>query len=78
MEEVPNNSNIEITIERGGEYIKAFVPEGATVEALIQNGHLRGIQVANTRVNGAPAVNDTALQTGDTVSQVPKSGTQGH
>ncbi len=68
---------IEITVERGGETIVTRVPEGSTVQALIEGNHLRGVEVANTRVNGAPAAAATSLRSGDSVAQVPKSGTQG-
>lgn len=73
----PSDGQIEVTIERGGEHVTAFVPEGSTVSALIEGGHLRGIGVASTRVNGAPADEDTRLGPGDEVNQVPKSGRQG-
>lgn len=68
---------IRINIERGGEYITTDVPEGSTVQALIDGDHLRGVQVSSTRVNGAPAENSTPLENGDSVSQIPKSGKQG-
>lgn len=68
---------IEISIERGGENVRTVIPEGTVVRALIEDGHLRGVEVVNTRVNGAPAREDTRLQNGDTVSQIPKSGVQG-
>ena len=71
------DGQIEITIERGGETITAFVPEGSTISALIREGHLRGIEVASTRINGAPAGVATTLREGDEVDQVPKSGKQG-
>lgn len=71
------DGQIEVTIERGGERVTAFVPEDSTVNALIEQGHLRGINVAGTRVNGGPADGDTRLQHGDQVTQVPKSGEQG-
>ncbi len=68
---------IEITIERGGEFMRTFVKEGATVQALIEDGQLRGISTSNTRVNGAPSTEGTSLKSGDSVVQVPKSGKQG-
>ena len=68
---------MEVHIERGGEYLQAYVPEGATIKALITDGHLRGINVASTRVNGSPAEDETILENGDSVSQVPRSGKQG-
>jgi hypothetical protein len=68
---------VNITVERGGEFIRASVPTGCTIKALIEDGHLRGISVANTRVNGALANEDTTIHDGDTVSQIPKSGKQG-
>ncbi len=73
---VPAGS-MEITVERGGEYLRLTVPEGATIQALIRDNHLRGVEVANTRVNGAPANRDTSLRAGDSVAQIPKSGEQG-
>lgn len=74
--EVPEGF-VEVRMERGGERLMLQVPEGATIKALIEDGHLRGINVASTRVNGAQAEDDTVLQGGDSVSQIPKSGTQG-
>jgi molybdopterin converting factor small subunit len=74
--EIPDGY-IEVTIERGGESVNTIVPEGSTLSALIQDGHLRGVDVATTRVNGAPADTKTPLRAGDSVAQVPKSGTQG-
>lgn len=71
------NEMVEITIERGGEYVRVEVPEGSTVSALIQDDHLRGINVSSTRVNGNLASPETPLQQGDQVAQVPKSGKQG-
>lgn len=68
---------IRVTIELGGEMITTEVPEGSTVQALIENGHLRGINAATTRLNGAPASVNSPLQDGDEVTQVPKSGRQG-
>lgn len=68
---------IKVTIEMGSEIITTSVDEGATVQALIEDGHLRGIEAASTRLNGAPASPGTPLQDGDSVSQVPKSGRQG-
>lgn len=68
---------VEITVERGGEFIRAEVPEGSTIKALIEDGHLRGIDVANTRVNGALADENATVAEGDTVSQIPRSGKQG-
>lgn len=68
---------IRVTIELGGEMITTEVPEGSTVQALIENGHLRGINAASTRLNGSPAAPSTPLRNGDSVSQVPKSGKQG-
>ena len=72
-----DNGMVNITVERGGEFLRTTVPEGSTIKALIEDGHLRGITVANTRVNGALANEDTPVQDGDTVSQIPKSGKQG-
>jgi molybdopterin converting factor small subunit len=72
-----DDGRIEIKIERGGESITTTIEAGATVQALISDGHLRGVEVVNTRVNGAPAEDDTVLQSGDTVSQIPLSGKQG-
>ena len=72
-----SNRQITVTIQMGGETITTSVPEGATVQALIEDGHLRGINAALTRVNGAPAAPDSPLCDGDQVSQVPKSGQQG-
>ncbi len=68
---------IKVTIERGGENVTTYVDEGSTVQALIEDGHLRGIESASTRLNGAPADPSTTLQEGDSVCQVPKSGKQG-
>lgn len=68
---------ITVNIERGGEYIQTTCNEGDTVQALIQDGHLRGIEVTSTRVNGAPAKPSTPLREGDTVTQIPRSGRQG-
>lgn len=68
---------IEIVIHRGGEQVRTEVREESTINALIEDGHLRGINVANTRLNNAPASGDDTIHAGDTVSQVPKSGSQG-
>ncbi|KKL87893.1 hypothetical protein LCGC14_1930190 [marine sediment metagenome] len=76
-DENPASEMIEITVERGGEFVRATVPVGSTIKALMEDGHLRGISVANTRVNGALAEEDTPIHSGDTVSQIPKSGKQG-
>jgi hypothetical protein len=70
-------AQIRIKIQMGGETIETNVDEGSTVQALIEGGHLRGIEVANTRLNGAPASSRDTLQDGDSVSQVAKSGQQG-
>ncbi len=70
-------NQITVTIEMGSEIIRTTVDEGSTVQALIEDGHLRGIESASTRLNGAPAASSTPLQDGDSVSQVPKSGKQG-
>lgn len=68
---------INVTIERGGERLETQVPEGSTIQVLIDNGHLRGITAASPRLNGEAATSQTPLQNGDSVSQVPKSGKQG-
>lgn len=68
---------IKVTIEMGSEVITTNVDEGSTIQALIEDGHLRGIEAASTRLNGAPASPDTTLRDGDAVAQVPKSGRQG-
>lgn len=70
-------AKILVTIERGGESTTTECDEGCNIQALIEDGHLRGVAVANTRVNGAPAEVNTPVRDGDTVSQVPKSGRQG-
>lgn len=75
---IPTPGMIEITVRRGAETVNTEVPDGSTVQFLIENGHLRGIQVASTRLNGAPVDGDPTLQKGDTVEQVPKSGRQGY
>ena len=68
---------ISVRIERGGEYVDTQVPEDSNVQALIEDGHLRGITASSTQVNGEPATPNTPLQNGDQVSQIPKSGKQG-
>ncbi len=68
---------ISVRIERGGEFVDTQVPEDSNVQALIEDGHLRGITTSSTRVNGEPATPNTPLQNGDQVSQIPKSGKQG-
>jgi hypothetical protein len=75
---VTNLGMIEIKVRRGAETIDTEVPEGSTVQALIEDGHLRGVTVASTRLNGSPADGSSPLQQGDTVEQVPKSGKQGY
>ena len=78
MEDTPVRTGyIRVTIERGGEQTITDVPEGSTVGALIEQGHLRGVAVASTRVNGLPATGSTPISDGDTASEVPKSGKQG-
>jgi sulfur carrier protein ThiS len=68
---------ISVRIEKGGENVDTQVPEGSTIRALIEDNHLRGLEVVSTRVNGTPASDSTPLQEGDRISQVPKSGKQG-
>ncbi|KKN80409.1 hypothetical protein LCGC14_0330020 [marine sediment metagenome] len=68
---------INVRIGRGGEVVDTQVPENSTVQALIEDGHLRGIKACTTRVNGSPATPNTPLQNGDQVSQIPRSGKQG-
>jgi hypothetical protein len=68
---------IEILVQRGAEEIRTEVPEGSTISALIEDGHLRGVNVANTRLNNAPAGSGDTVYDGDTVTQVPRSGKQG-
>ncbi len=75
-EKIANPGMMEIKIERGGENVNVEVPEGATIKALIEDGHLRGIGVVNTRLNGVPAQEDMSLHSGDIVAAVPKSGEQ--
>jgi hypothetical protein len=69
---------IRIHIERGGESTTIEVPEDSSIQAVIEDGHLRGVDVANTRLNDAPASPSDGLQNGDTVTQIPKSGKQGN
>ena len=73
----PNPSMIEVKIERGGERLCVDVPEGSTIKALIEDGHLRGLTVVNTLVNGTTAGGRETLQNGDMVTEIPKSGKQG-
>lgn len=68
---------IDIIVQRGGDEVRTEVPEGSTINFLIQEGHLRGVAVANTRLNNAPANGDDTVLPGDTVVQIPRSGKQG-
>lgn len=77
QEQNGNEDMVNITVERGGEFVRTTVPVGSTIKALIEDGHLRGIDVANTRVNGTLADENATIAEGDTVSQIPRSGKQG-
>ncbi len=68
--------DVTITIERGGEMVRTTVPEGATVKALTEGGHLRGIDTS-VLVNGRPATENTPVRDRDEVTEVPKSGQLG-
>ena len=67
---------IEVTVCSNGESVSTTVPDGATIQALFDNGHLRGIQTgaAAFRVNGQSANQETALRNGDRVNAVPTGG----
>ncbi len=71
------SKKITVNIECGGEFVQTICNEGDTVQALFENGHLRGAEVTSTRLNGSPARPTTPLRDGDTVVQVPKHGQQG-
>jgi hypothetical protein len=68
---------VDIIIVYGADEIRTEVPEGSSINALIEDGHLRGVNVSNTRLNNAPAKGNDVVKEGDTVRQVPKSGVQG-
>jgi len=50
------------------------VDQGATIKALFDGGHLRGIDAQAVRVNGVPATEDTVLCDNDNVQAVPTGG----
>ena len=68
--------HMEITIFAGGEEIRTVVPQGSTIEAVFQGGHLRGVQAgaAAFRVNGGAANGNTILNPNDQVQAVPIGG----
>lgn len=65
---------MKVSIEANGEFITTEVPQDATVKALFEGGHLRGIDAQAIRVNGRPATQETALQAEDKVQVAPTGG----
>lgn len=63
-----------VSIEANGEFITTDVPQNATVKALFEGGHLRGIDAQAVRVNGRPATQDTPLRNEDVVQTAPQGG----
>jgi hypothetical protein len=63
-----------VSIEANGEFITTEVPQDATVRALFEGGHLRGIDAQAVRVNGRPATQDTQLEPEDNIQVAPTGG----
>ena len=68
------DGQMQVTIEVNGEFVVTSVPIGATVQALFDEGHLRGIEVGSVRIGGKPVKPDTVVKEGETVQAVPSSG----
>lgn len=65
---------MKVSIEANGEFITTVVPQGSTVKALFDGGHLRGIDAQAVRVNGRPATQETPLTEGAAVQTAPTGG----
>ncbi len=69
-----DEGKMRIKIEINGESISTEVDKGATVQALFEEGHLRGVEVDAVRVNARSAVADEELEDGDVVQNAPTGG----
>jgi hypothetical protein len=65
---------MKVSIEADGEFITTEVPRDATVKAIFEGGHLRGVDAQAIRVNGRPATQETILQENDRVQAAPTAG----
>lgn len=71
-----SNGKMTVKISCNGETVETTCEQGATIQALFDGGHLRGLQTgaAAVRVNGKLADRNTQLNDGDRVNAVPTGG----